>query len=135
MFEVGQDVFSSRKGWGKVAFVHPQGKYPVVVDSEDSKGDTYTLEGVSWHSNKYPELFGSFDAMIEYFKKNAPPKPKVKVKKTMEIYVNIYKDNKSDLLLPGVYPKLTKEDSINKADYDAIIKGVKFASEPFEIEE
>ncbi len=86
MFKVGQDVFESQFGWVKINSINlePQDPNPVSVVFSDGQSCYYTLDGKLKESDPFPILFESPEAMIEYFKTNAPPKPKKKVKKTVE---------------------------------------------------
>ncbi len=109
MFKVGQDVFESKNGWGKINSINsePQDPSPVSVAFSDGQYLSYTLDGRYEESDPFPTLFESPEAMIEYFQENAPPKPKKKIKKTVEVYIK---------------PSLIGDDG-SEPIYDAVLWG------------
>jgi hypothetical protein len=82
MFEIGKIVFSKTFGWMEVIEVNTVGFWAKSVS--DTNLHCFWNDGRYEKSELFLDVFESPGAMIEYFKNNAPPKPKKMVKKTVE---------------------------------------------------
>lgn len=100
---------------GKVVFTYSKGHYSVKVKYDTGSFDDFTSHGLYANHHKEPSL-----KLVE--------RPKKKIKKTVELYVNIY-PNKD--VLPS---HKTARQAIDAASSGAIVKGVKVTGE-YEIEE
>ena len=92
--KVGDWVFWTTNGWCKILNIKHSERFPVLVEGTDSDGDIievrFTLCGRLYTSDKFPTLFPE-DKVPQYYL-DLCPRPKRKVKKTLEIWVNIFPD-------------------------------------------
>ena len=80
--KVGDKVYSMAYGWGVVCHLWARGLYPLEIKFTSGKG-AYTLDGEQYLG----ELQTLFWDKPEF---TPPPRPKRKVKKTIEWWVNVY---------------------------------------------
>jgi hypothetical protein len=90
MFEdaqVGDRVWDFRYGFGEIATVDPSNNYPLKVKFPCANGAmTYTLDGKHYSNEAFLSLFW------DEIKFDIPPRPKRKVKKEVEFWMNFYSD-------------------------------------------
>ena len=87
MFRDGGYVFSVNHGWVKVINNNSGGECPVKCEISEGYYVYRTIDGKIRPDFPIPDVFESPEAVAECFKNNAPPKPKRKVKKTVEGFV------------------------------------------------
>jgi hypothetical protein len=102
---VGDRVWSVEYGWGTVESVS-KGVYPVVVSFDCGIDVTYTFSGM-------PRSSGLQTLFWDEVKIEAPPRPRRKVKRTIEGWANVY----SNELLTF---HDSKEDADNEVSYNRI---------------
>lgn len=119
--KVGDDALCVRRGWVKINNVCIQDKYSIIAE-----GYGYTLEGKVEKTDAQPSLFPS-DKVPQYFL-DLFPRPKRKVKKTMERWVVVWSDETiggycaskdraektAELYCGGVVVKLTGEYEVEE---------------------
>ena len=92
--KVGDLVFWTMNGWCKILNIYNDEEFPVLVGGTDCNGDIikakFTLCGRLYPYYKFPTLFPE-DKVPQYYL-DLCPRPKRKVKKTLEIWVNIFPD-------------------------------------------
>jgi hypothetical protein len=101
----GDRVWSVEYGWGTVESVS-KGVYPVVVSFDCGIDVTYTFSGM-------PRSSGLQTLFWDEVKIEAPPRPRRKVKRTIEGWANVY----SNELLTF---HDSKEDADNEVSYNRI---------------
>jgi len=84
---VGDRVWSVEYGWGTVESVS-KGVYPVVVSFDCGIDVTYTFSGM-------PRSSGLQTLFWDEVKIEAPPRPKRKSVKTVEVWMNLYPRGKA----------------------------------------
>ena len=87
--KVGDRVWSDRWGWGQVTEIRSinSTEYPILVEFNVNgrhQFNTYTFSGRDYIHHIHPSLFWDEIAII------SPPKPKRRVKKVLEGWVNMY---------------------------------------------
>ena len=85
---VGDKVWDVQRGWGNIIEIDPTSYYPIVVRfvyENHDEVDTYMFDGRSKEIHKNPTLFW------DEIKITPPPRPKRKVKKSIEGWANVYK--------------------------------------------
>jgi hypothetical protein len=124
--DVGKPVWDFLYGWGEIANFKSKSLFPVTVDFPRGKYNTYCENGRSWaHCNQ--QLFWN------EIKFQEPPKPKVKVKKSITNYVNIYKHSeKNEYYVSGIYE--TSEFANSRASWNVISSAIPVTIE-FEVDE
>ena len=94
--KVGDWVFWTTNGWCKILNIKHSERFPVLVEGTDSDGDRievrFTLCGRLYTSDKFPTLFPE-NTVPQYYL-DLCPRPKRKVKKTLEVWANIYPGGK-----------------------------------------
>ena len=136
--KVGDRVWSSRFGYGVVETVTstPIGLHPNSDTKMGIKFDNqwawYLIDGKQNGHDAFPTLFW------DEVKITPPPKPKRKVKKVVEGWVNLYGES-PDFKLPtsfGIFP--TKEEAIRgrmECDFPRYKGGPIFIRHEYEVEE
>lgn len=89
----GDKVYSLLHGEGIVGFRGTSVEYPLRVHFE-CYNDTFTLDGKANTIHAHPTLYWTKPEII------VPPRPKRKVEKTMDVWVNHY----SDAFQPTIHP-------------------------------
>lgn len=84
--KVGDAVWSVVYGWGKVVSIDLMPDFPVLVkfDSQLNSGFSYRRDG-RYAADQFPTLFWDEVPIV------APPRPKRKVKKVLEGWVNLFR--------------------------------------------
>jgi hypothetical protein len=79
--KAGDRVWSVRRGWGSVKAIH-EGGYSIIVKFENCPElGSYGYDGMEFHHDVFPTLFWDEVKIVP------PPKPKRKVKKVIEGYM------------------------------------------------
>ena len=90
--KVGDLVFWTTNGWCKIVDIRHGRDFPIAVEVIDEDGDPdetdFTLCGRRFKHDKFPTLFPE-DKVPQYYL-DLCPRPKRKVKKTLEIWTNVY---------------------------------------------
>ena len=89
--KIGDWVFWVKRGWRTITDVRMDLTFPITIMCDRFKED-FMLDGRYSSSDKFPTLFPE-DKVPQYYL-DLCPKPKRKVKKIIEIWVNIYPDGK-----------------------------------------
>ena len=87
--KVGDDVLCARRGWVKISRIDHDSGYPIRTQF-----DSYTLDGKSLEGDSEPTLWPA-DKVPQYFL-DLFPRPKKKVKKTIERWLLLNADGLSD---------------------------------------
>lgn len=137
MFEkakVGDRVWSIRHGWGTVTsnFFGRSNPYVLSILFLDRDGDEryigYTVDGRENHNDEFPSLFW------DEVKITPPLRPKRKVKKVVEGWVNLYAPR---YCAPGkaMGPIYETEGQADKAASDNRLGRAKFIEHEYEVDE
>ena len=82
--KVGDKVWSVQEGWGEISQVDLGCEWPVMVEFQKGRQRTYAFDGREYPDHQHPTLFW------DEVKIDPPPRPKRKVKRVLEGWVNIY---------------------------------------------
>ena len=84
---VGDRVWSPQFGWGTITTLKGNPTYPICVafDNDEDNEITFTQTGKQLVHDINPSLFWNI------FTIPSPPKPKQKVKRTVDGFINIYR--------------------------------------------
>lgn len=82
--KVGDRIWNVVQGWGEVIQIDNDPIYPLGIQFENGIAEKFTLDGKGNRRDKYPCLYWDEIKIIP------PPKPKRKVKKTVEGWASIY---------------------------------------------
>ena len=89
--KVGDLVFCVKIGWGTIKEIRSEFMHPISVSFELSANEEFMLDGRCSVADKLPTLFP--ENMVPQYYLDLCPRPKRKVKKTLEIWVNIFPDD------------------------------------------
>ena len=122
--KVGDLVFWVKIGWGTIKEIRSEFMYPISVSFELDTNEEFMLDGRCSVTDKLPTLFPE-NTVPQYYL-DLCPRPKRKVKKTLEVWANIYPYSKF-----SVY---TSEELANKRACSGRITCAKLTGE-YEIAE
>jgi hypothetical protein len=80
--KVGDRIWNVVQGWGEVIQIDNDPIYPLGIQFENGITEKFTLDGKGNRRDKYPCLYW------DEIQITPPPKPKRKVKRTVEGWVN-----------------------------------------------
>ncbi len=100
---VGDRVWSIDAGWGKIIDTNHSSHYPINVCFDNGCTKSYGINGKFVEADTIQSLFWDEIKIIP------PERPKRKVKKVVEGWVNIYEDAYKDIYI--IPPYTTKEDA------------------------
>ena len=127
--KVGDSVFWTVCGWCKIIKINHDAEFPITVEGTDGDGDemtdTFTMCGRPHILEKFPTLFPE-DKVPQYYL-DLCPRLKRKVKKTLEIWANIYSD--------GRYCVIPSKESAHKRFCDGCIAPCVKLHGEYEVEE
>ena len=121
--KVGDLVFFTKRGWGTIKGINMDTAHPICIEYDGCE-ETFMLDGRYAGIDKFPTLFP--ENMVPQYYLDLCPRPKQKVKKTLEIWANIYPDGKFN-----VY---SSEELANKRASSRRIDCLKLTGE-YEVEE
>lgn len=103
--KVGDKLWSVQLGECEVLYIST-GEWPIVCQNERGTG-AYTANGKKMEDDVNPSLFWSRPKII------APPKPKRKVVKTVERWLNVHKDGRT-------FTFSSERDANQRSDFERI---------------